>query len=229
MWGTDAEAFGFEIQTTQDLQNKISELSKWLAKGPLGKLHNVLVHIRRTDQTREKFATKLAQYCSESTSKSKVPKLGVVTRWSSDYDSICQALEMRPAIDSYVATVMREQRGTIVPDGTRGRGGRRGGRRARGSTCPNPTQTRYQVELIEHDKLTDEDWEFFEAIRSILKPMKKWTLKLQGKHANGWLSEVLPAFQGILARYEKVSLSYACSSTVSNYRRQPTNLRRILL
>lgn len=65
MWGKDTEAFGNEEQGFVDLSIELSALRNWRSKGPLGKLHNVLVHIRRTSQSRDRFLERLQHHSQQ--------------------------------------------------------------------------------------------------------------------------------------------------------------------
>ena len=55
LFGKDAEAFENEVQTVYKLQQEERELELWRKRGPIGKLHNVVVFIRRSPQRIEEF------------------------------------------------------------------------------------------------------------------------------------------------------------------------------
>ena len=59
--GEDPETFDSEINSYQELNKEAEELEAWRRKGPLGKLHNILVWITCTPQRREKFEAKVKQ------------------------------------------------------------------------------------------------------------------------------------------------------------------------
>jgi hypothetical protein len=55
LFGKDPEAFEVEADSYARLQQEDKELEAWRRLGPIGKLHNVVVYIRKTPQRREAF------------------------------------------------------------------------------------------------------------------------------------------------------------------------------
>lgn len=76
------------------------EMEMWRKKGPLGKLHNIVVYIQRSSQRQAAF-------------KSYSPGgLGLIrdnkTRWNSWYNMLQRALRLRDSLELYLVKVYRE-------------------------------------------------------------------------------------------------------------------------
>lgn len=69
-------------------------MNNWRKKGPLGKLHNIVVYIQRSPQRMASFLV---------LSQGKRLARDNKTRWNSWYHMIHQALLLRPAVDVYCA------------------------------------------------------------------------------------------------------------------------------
>ena len=55
LFGSDPDTFEADIRTNRTLDHLKEELQAWRKKGPIGKLYNVIVFIRRTSQRRQLF------------------------------------------------------------------------------------------------------------------------------------------------------------------------------
>src|SRR5437762_12313709 len=55
-FGVDDAAFEYEAEAAHIAQNELLELAIWRRKGPVGKLHNMAHHVRRTPQQINAFA-----------------------------------------------------------------------------------------------------------------------------------------------------------------------------
>lgn len=164
LWGEDRIAIvnaGIEGHHSPDEEHR--QLREWRKKGPLGKLHNIITYIRRTPQRLDQFSAAL-----QSTYPGKtivLPIVGNLTRWSSDYESLKRALQIKEAISSFIATAI---------------GVNRNGERAANDTA-----------LI-NDDLSDEDWSTLGHIMEILEPFAEWSTRLQVKYNNGCIANILP-------------------------------------
>jgi hypothetical protein len=96
-YGHDAESFEIEHMVNNILQREVEDLKLWRKLGPLGKLHNITVWIRRNDWRRTLFL---------SFSKAGEPGAALMlkqdnsTRWNSVYDSIKRAFEKQGAVQA---------------------------------------------------------------------------------------------------------------------------------
>ncbi|EAQ84561.1 hypothetical protein CHGG_08575 [Chaetomium globosum CBS 148.51] len=139
------------------------------AKGPVGKLHNIVKFIRASPQRSEAFRqhAKEAQ-TSDDYLLSEEPTwdLGLKqdnsTRWNSTYLMIERAVRKRDDINSFILELDLESDGDKrIPDA---------------------------------DKLTTDDWKALIEIKTILEPLYKLTIKTQGwgqSGTSGRLSDVL--------------------------------------
>ena len=55
LFGTDANAFELEDEANTTLEREQERLKAWRKKGPVGKLHNIIVFIRASTQRKELF------------------------------------------------------------------------------------------------------------------------------------------------------------------------------
>jgi len=150
-------------------EEELRQLREWRKKGPIGKLHNIIMYIRRTPQRLDQFTAVLqSTYPGESI---VLPILGNLTRWSSDYESLKRALRIKGAISSFIATAI---------------GANRNGERAANDTA-----------LI-NDDLSDEDWSTLGHIMEILEPFAEWSTRLQVKYNNGCIANILPVIDELM-------------------------------
>jgi hypothetical protein len=112
---TDALREAIEDDEDDDLQNDTvnafeaalrgnsseqSRLKIWRKKGPLGKLHNLIVHARMTPARRRIFALKQRETADEVSRLFELIIDGGV-RWNSTHDMIERALKLKDAIELY--------------------------------------------------------------------------------------------------------------------------------
>lgn len=198
LWGSDAASFARQEDAEENgnvnLADEIASMKAWRQRGPLGRLHNIIIHINRSPQRLLKFQEKVRTHQPDAA----VVRLtvGCPTRWSSDYDSLELARKYRVSIDAYVDSEISTHR-RVQTQGNQRRGR---GRRAQVQAI----QDAPAFDFLEEDELKAEDWEILDAIHSILRPMRVFTKRLQGKTNLALVSEVLPAMDMILACYEKV-------------------------
>ena len=176
LWGTDTEAFESEIISYQQREWKVEELETWRRKGPLGKLHNIIVWISRSPQRRDRFAARVKQSLGPSTKALSLIN-GNSTRWRGDYDSLKRALELRDPLQEFIALALRRKEDLDLPDS-------------------NPT---YSPGL---DELSPAHWDILREIMHILQPFRQWQLILQTKAHFGQLHDIFPAMNELLNQLE---------------------------
>lgn len=204
LWGLDANAFARlhdEDNNDINLAEEIESMKEWRKRGPLGKLHNIITHVNRSPQRIQAF---------EATVKEVQPLLpirrlvvGCPTRWSSDYDSLELALSYQLSIDKYVDSeiTMHRRARDHAPQ-------RRTGRRRGNGTATTTSTPSTNTDFLGEDELTPNDWIILRAVHGILRPMRNFTKRIQGKTNTALVSEILPAMDMMLQRYEKVLLSH---------------------
>lgn len=93
LWGNDPESFEAEVLVNSVLAREQAELLSWRKKGPVGKLHNLVVFIRRSPQRRETWQE--LQSANESDCQLLQDNS---TRWNSVYLMIKRALKFKDRI-----------------------------------------------------------------------------------------------------------------------------------
>jgi hypothetical protein len=162
LFGKDFDPFAREVR---DLQLEELQLVKWRRRGPIGKLHNIIVYLDASPQrweTRVELQRELIGP-TQPEGKKEVYEIvkGVITRWNSFDDSAARALYLRPAIDEFV---QREQVGwnNYV-------------RRTQGSG----RQVARSEPSVIRDKLSSDEWAAIAQYHRILKSLKDATWLLQ--------------------------------------------------
>lgn len=84
------------VQGTHD---EIARLKAWRKKGPIGKLHNIVIHARWSPARRELFKAKQRDTKPDERIFELVINGGV--RWNSDHDMIERAWKLRDALELY--------------------------------------------------------------------------------------------------------------------------------
>jgi hAT family C-terminal dimerisation region len=99
LYGHDPESFEVEVIVLEALAREQEELKAWRKHGPIGKLHNIVVFIRRSPQRREAFL-RLAVTGEE------YAKLMLIqdnsTRWNSVYSMIDRAMKKQSDVQIFV-------------------------------------------------------------------------------------------------------------------------------
>jgi hypothetical protein len=96
IFGAESEIFEQTLDLYEkDLTDGSAKL--WELRGPVGKLHYIVVYIRRTPQRRQAFAAG-GEDCDPT---KLVPTRDNGTRWNSSYRMIKRALKLRKQIDFY--------------------------------------------------------------------------------------------------------------------------------
>lgn len=179
LFGKDAESFEREsdINCIRGLAEQ--DLDHWRAKGPIGKLHNIVKFIRSSPQRSEHFK-RIAQeqeyeeyrLCEESTAELEVI-LNNETRWNSTYMMIERALRKRTDIRVFLFALEGEQ---------------------------NEAKR-----IPADDMLSNEDWRVLSEVKEILKPIYLQTMRTQGwgkADGHGRLGEVLVGMEYLLEHLE---------------------------
>jgi hypothetical protein len=78
-------------------------IKEWRAKGPMGKLHNIVVYIRRSPQRMEDFLHRQSQASLESAHALLQVTSDNATRWNSAYSMLDRGLKLKLYIDMYVS------------------------------------------------------------------------------------------------------------------------------
>jgi hypothetical protein len=99
LYGHDPDSFEIEVMVLESLAREQEELKAWRKRGPIGKLHNIVVFIRRSPQRREAFL-RVAQADDEF--KKFMLKQGNATRWNSVYAMIDRAMKKKEDIQIFV-------------------------------------------------------------------------------------------------------------------------------
>ncbi|EAQ87601.1 hypothetical protein CHGG_04220 [Chaetomium globosum CBS 148.51] len=215
LFGQDATCFERDAYTLSLWSDDEAELAHWRAKGPVGKLHNIVKFIRASPQRSEAFRqhAKEAQ-TSDDYLLSEEPTwdLGLKqdnsTRWNSTYLMIERAVRKRNDINSFILELDLESDGDKrIPDA---------------------------------DKLTTDDWKALIEIKTILEPLYKLTIKTQGwgqSGTSGRLSDVLMGMEYVLGHLEGYKTLYdkdsgleaarAAEASADLARNQPTSLSQL--
>jgi hypothetical protein len=162
------------------LERVEEDLEHWRAKGPVGKLHNIVRFIRASPQRTEAFKAHareqeeadIYKLTEESTAKLKVIQNNA-TRWNSTYMMIERALIKQSKLNSFIQELGLEADAS---------------RRV-------PTA----------DILTFDDWKVLREVLHILEPIYNMTMRTQGwgiSGSHGRLWEVMTGMEFILEHLE---------------------------
>ena len=199
LFGHNSEAF--EDELVQDIDAKTHEL--WRQKGPIGKLHNLVHWIHKSDlltyllrAIQEEFAVRTDNPAYQ-TFRDRKPRDVVtdnMTRWLSQLHMIRRALILRPALEELVTRQLVEWQRD-----------QRNGRKPRDDLpyC-----------LREESQLSDKDWKVIELFGCVLDDFESTLLNLEGDgiarvrkggevrlYGNMW--DVAQAFEFLLTELEK--------------------------
>jgi hypothetical protein len=180
LYGEDAASFELQSEAYGLLQQVEEDLEHWRAKGPVGKLHNIVKFIRASPQRTEAFKAhareqeeaKGYKLAEESTAELEVIQNNS-TRWNSTYMMIERALLKQSELNSFIQELGLEADAS---------------KRA-------PTA----------DVLTSDDWKVLREIRHVLEPIYHMTMRTQGwgtSSGHGRLWEVMTGMEFILDHLE---------------------------
>ena len=185
LFGKDADAFEMEDNTYTTLRREREQLEAWRKQGPVGKLRNIVVFIRRSTQRRELFkriSNREVDDIDGLLLNEDAKNLGVIqdnkTRWNSTYLMINRALKKKDDIETFIRYLDQGDPDKRVP-------------------C--------------EDHLSSEDWAILTETAHILKPLYDQTMRhqsraKQGHHGAIW--EVLPSIEFILQHFETLKSQY---------------------
>ena len=195
-FGSDPDSFEEEIRRTQRYEEQKKEREIWRKRGPVGKLHNIVMYILGTPQRKEDFDKMVraeierqkayleatAQPGEDLEVALKHPLTVIrdnLTRWNSIFCMILRAFLLKDPLDLF-AKRAREKPANASP-------------------------------LPEEDELSVNDWNVLARTRDILKPFYDLTLELQGRASgarHGSIWEALPALDFLLNGLEEKSTEY---------------------
>lgn len=162
LYGEDFPSFNLEVQTYKENSDLLKELRLWRKRGPVGKLHNIVVYINRSPQRRQEFEATLQSLDQQDDSNHLQLIADNDTRWNSLYDMIVRALRLRERIDRYTD----EHRSAVH------------GSQQKLTRNATPEQ---KEALLREDQLTPDEWLTLKEIARILEPYKELTMHSEGK------------------------------------------------
>lgn len=186
LFGTEYDAFERDVENVV-YRDLVKELKLWRKRGPVGKLHNIIIFITRSPQRRGKFA-EIRGLNSEE--KGDFDHLNLVidnaTRWNSLYSMIERSLKLRDRIDHFCINYADHMHGAEA--------------RKRAQTDEEREQ------LLSHDILTADDWHALSEVLAILKPFHDLTLRGEGSLADssrGLLFDYMPTLNILLKHMQR--------------------------
>ncbi|CCE34912.1 uncharacterized protein CPUR_08851 [Claviceps purpurea 20.1] len=169
------------------------ELTKWRSQGPIGKLHNVVLWVRRSALQRERLEAKQKDLKFEEV-KQLVQDNS--TRWNSTYYSLQRAVELRRPLEAMLDEDMSAWQLAC--------------RKALDSRNREPTQPPHLV-----DFLSSHDWSTITDLLFILKPLEEATRLLQGRKDDGQRAsmwQVIPFMEKLLTHFENIRKKFNLST-----------------
>ncbi|KAJ0126493.1 hypothetical protein HZ326_30403 [Fusarium oxysporum f. sp. albedinis] len=186
LYGDDAASFELQSEAYDMLERVEEDLEHWRAKGPVGKLHNIVKFIRPSPQRTEAFKAhakeqeevdtyKLAE---ESTAELEVIQ-NSATRWNSTYMMIERALVKQSELNSFIQELgLEADASKRVPKA---------------------------------DILTSDDWKVLREVSHVLEPVYNMTMRTQGwgtSGGHGRLWEVMTGMEFVLEHLEDWRVLY---------------------
>ena len=164
LYGKDFDAFEKDVENVRANSELLKELDVWRKRGPVGKLHNVIVFICRSPQRRQKFADTKGFSTDE---KTNFDHLNLVvdnaTRWNSLFLMIDRALKLKDRIDSFCVDHADALHGALKDV---------------------PAEERAQ-RLLSKDILKKEDWEALLEVKAILTKFWELSVRAEGTKIQG--------------------------------------------
>lgn len=197
LFGTDADVFEEDCQANKELQD---EMKLWRAKGPIGKLHNIVHWVQRSGQ-RIKKLHKLQSIENTALGLEDTTTYDVITdnatRWNSSEAMMERGYQLRNPLDSLVQAEVTEWGQYVAA-------------RTANGTRPMPKRSRKKPAIVD-DKMTSEDWAVIAEYLAILKPLKIATKRLEGRPEEGrygavW--EVLLTMEWLLKHLEESKMQH---------------------
>jgi hypothetical protein len=160
LYGDDAASFELHSEAYDMLERVEEDLEHWRAKGPVGKLHNIVKFIRASPQRTEAFkahAREQEEVDTYKLAKESTAELEVIqnnaTRWNSTYMMIKRALVKQSELNSFIQELGLEA----------------------DASKRVPTA----------DILTSDDWKVLREVSHILEPVYNMTMRTQGWGTSG--------------------------------------------
>ncbi|KAK2675228.1 hypothetical protein RAB80_010212 [Fusarium oxysporum f. sp. vasinfectum] len=172
----------------------------WRAKGPIGKLHNIVHWVQRSGQRIDKLH-KLQSIENTALGLEDRSTYDVITdnatRWNSSEAMMERGYQLRNPLDSLVQAEVTEWDQYVAM-------------RTGGGTRPMPKRSRKKPAIVD-DKMSSEDWAVIAEYLAILKPLKIATKRLEGRPEEGkygaiW--EVLLTMEWLLQHLEDSKLQH---------------------
>ena len=171
LFGADADAFEEDCQADKEIQE---EVRLWRAKGPIGKLHNIVHWVKKSSQRIDKlhklqFIENTALNLDDRTTYDVVTDNA--TRWNSSEAMMERGYCLRNALDSLVQAEVTEWNQYVT-------------RRTQNGTKMMPKKSRKKPAIV-NDKMSADDWSVIAEYLAILKPLKIATKRLEGRPEEG--------------------------------------------
>lgn len=210
LYGKEVEEFIISAELSKATSDTQKELELWRKRGPISKLHNLIIFICRTPQRREAFESVLK---ADSTAFTEYNHLKLVidnaTRWNSLYSMIERALNLREKLTRFVESNENELHGSKKKAGQN-----------------------YTIEerkyLLKHDKLDGDDWKVLKETMVILKPFYTYTKRAEGKDTSsdrGVLSDYIVTLNTLLDHVR--TLRQALPARVEAIQLSPTSVEHL--
>lgn len=167
----------------------------WFRHGPIGKLHNLVLWINRSNRATEM----LREAQRQDNDKSWIGSVDVVdnsTRWLSQFYMMSRAIQLRPYIESIISDVRHEASKRRTKAG----------------------KLRYLPRCLEDDALlTENDWKTIGFYRDLLRHFETCVKKLEGdgklrvrkggkEAAHGLMQDICPAFEWLMGHLEEAKV-----------------------
>jgi hypothetical protein len=186
LYGDDAASVELQSEAYDMLERVEEGLEHWRAKGPVGKLHNIVRFIRASPQRTEAFkahAREQEEVDSYKLAEESTAELEVIqnnaTRWNSTYMMIERALVKQSELNSSIQELGLEA----------------------DASKRVPTA----------DVLTSDDWKVLREVSHILEPVYNMTMRTQGwgtSGGHGRLWEVMTGMEFVLEHLEDWRVLY---------------------
>jgi hypothetical protein len=182
LFGRDVEAFEAELNSIETLSE--AEFHAWRKRGPVGKLHNLVVTIHRTD-----YLTDLLLSLQADEERAVLVVLDNDTRWLSQYYMIKRALRLRHWIEMVVIRYRQ-----MWENGNRSK-----------RTGQVLASARLPLILQDENQLTENDWTVLGHFSDLLQHYENTLKQLEG---DGQIRERLRGFTGSYGNIWQVVQAY---------------------
>ena len=111
----DSKVSQFEA-TLRSSNDELEHLKAWRKKGPVGKLHNIVIHARATPARREFFMSKQREASSEDSKRLYQLVVNGGIRWNSTCDMLERAIKLMDAIELYQQAYKHDPQSPLEDD-----------------------------------------------------------------------------------------------------------------